>query len=75
MIPIPTLSRGPSPLRSPAFTGTAAYYLDPMSPVDNAIHPVIHAGRVAVITGAVSDIGRAAAEQFAMSVLFFDFIG
>jgi len=65
MIPISTLSRGPSPLRAPGFTGTASYKVDPISPVDITLHPVIHAGRVAVVTGAASGIGRAAAEEFA----------
>jgi len=52
-------SRGPSP-----FSGSASYRPDPMS-IDDELHPVIHAGRVAVITGAASGIGRAAAEEFA----------
>jgi len=33
--------------------------------IDDELHPVIHASRVAVITGAASGIGRAAAEEFA----------
>jgi len=55
-------SRGPSP-----FSGTASYRPDPMS-IDDELHPVIHASRVAVITGAASGIGRAAAEEFAKYV-------
>jgi len=50
-------SRGPSPLRP-------SYRPDDLT-IDNDLHPVIHAGRVAVITGAASGIGRAAAEEFA----------
>lgn len=60
--------RGPSPLRPPPFGGMASYHVDPMSPVDNEFHPVIHAGAVAVITGAASGIGRAAAEELAKFV-------
>ncbi|KAF8955301.1 hypothetical protein BDZ97DRAFT_1858621 [Flammula alnicola] len=56
-------SRNGSPLR-PAFTGTASYMPDSMSVADE-LHPVIHAGRVALITGAASGIGRAAAIEFA----------
>jgi hypothetical protein len=41
-----------------------------MSPVANEFHPVIHAGAVAVITGAASGIGRAAAEELAKCPLF-----
>jgi len=44
--------------------------------VADELHPVIHAGRVACITGAASGIGRAAAVEFAKWVLcspaFFD---
>ena len=36
-----------------------------MSPADADLHPVFHAGRVAVITGAASGIGRAAARELA----------
>ena len=39
-----------------------------MSPIDKELHPVIHAGRVAVITGAASGIGRAAAVELAKCV-------
>lgn len=54
-------SRRPSPLRP-----TSSFALDtPMSPTDRDVHPVIHPGRVAVITGAGSGIGRAAAVELA----------
>lgn len=45
----------------------ASYQVDTMS-IDSDCNPVIHAGNVAVITGAASGIGRAAAEEFAKSV-------
>jgi len=54
--------RGPSPLRPP----TTAFRIESLiSPIDSEHHPVIHAGRVAVITGAASGIGRAAARELA----------
>ncbi|CAA7258816.1 unnamed protein product [Cyclocybe aegerita] len=56
-------SRNGSPMR-PAFPGTASYRPDNISITDD-LHPVIHAGRVALITGAASGIGRAAALEFA----------
>jgi hypothetical protein len=55
-------NRGPSPLRPP----TTAFRIESLiSPIDSEYHPVIHAGRVAVITGAASGIGRAAARELA----------
>jgi hypothetical protein len=39
-----------------------------MSPLDESMHPVFQAGRVAVITGAGSGIGRAAAKELAKYV-------
>ncbi|KAL5524224.1 hypothetical protein ACEPAF_9364 [Sanghuangporus sanghuang] len=53
--------RGVSPLRAPV----TPYKQEAMSPIDKELHPVIHAGRVAVITGAASGIGRAAAIELA----------
>ena len=50
-------SRKPSPLRPTPY--------DPVAPMDDEVHPVIHEGRVAVITGAGSGIGRAAAVELA----------
>ncbi|KAF8631058.1 hypothetical protein AX15_002664 [Amanita polypyramis BW_CC] len=56
-------SRNASPLR-PGFTSTTSYQIDNPSVADD-LHPTIHAGRVAVITGAASGIGRAAAIELA----------
>ncbi|KAH8108520.1 NAD-binding protein [Phellopilus nigrolimitatus] len=53
--------RGPSPLRPPV----TPYKQEALSPIDAELHPSIHAGRVAVITGAASGIGRAAAVELA----------
>jgi NAD(P)-dependent dehydrogenase (short-subunit alcohol dehydrogenase family) len=39
-----------------------------MSHVNSDVHPVLHAGRVAVITGAASGIGKAAAVEMAKCV-------
>ncbi|KAI9507781.1 hypothetical protein F5148DRAFT_980868 [Russula earlei] len=65
MLPPPSIGergdRGPSPLRPP----TTPFRVEALSPIDSELHPVIHAGRVAVITGAASGIGRAAAREFA----------
>jgi len=64
------LSRGPSPLRPPILGTTPSHRrFEALSPVDSELHPVIHAGRVAVITGAASGIGRAAAFEFAKAGL------
>jgi len=60
----PTRSRNGSPMHHPAYGGTASYKPDNMSVADE-LHPVIHAGRVALITGAASGIGYAAAIEFA----------
>jgi hypothetical protein len=56
------VDRGPSPIRPPytPFKPESA-----LSPIDREMHPVFHAGRVAVITGAASGIGRAAAVELA----------
>jgi hypothetical protein len=55
-------NRGPSPLRPP----TTPFRIESLiSPIDSEYHPVIHAGRVAVITGGASGIGRAAARELA----------
>lgn len=64
---MPLGSRGPSPLRSTPYSLGVAYKLDDTvhSPLDEAAHPVLHEGRVAVITGAGSGIGRAAAMELA----------
>jgi hypothetical protein len=56
------LDRGPSP-----FTPSHRRF-EAMSPLDNEVHPVFHAGRVAVITGAASGIGKAAAVELAKCV-------
>ncbi|KAF6747975.1 hypothetical protein DFP72DRAFT_585209 [Ephemerocybe angulata] len=56
-------SRNSSPMR-PGFGGTASFKVDTLS-IDDDMHPVIHAGRVAVVTGAASGIGKAAAREFA----------
>lgn len=49
-------SRRPSPLRP----------YDPISPTNGAsVHPILHEGRVAVITGGAGGIGAAAALEFA----------
>ncbi|KAJ6584467.1 hypothetical protein B0H19DRAFT_387185 [Mycena capillaripes] len=56
-------SRGPSPKR-PALSGSASF--DPSGALDPGdAHPVLDQGRVAVVTGAASGIGAAAARAFA----------
>ncbi|KAJ7162983.1 hypothetical protein C8R46DRAFT_1102110 [Mycena filopes] len=56
-------SRGPSPKR-PALSGSASFHpAGALDPEDT--HPVLHAGRVAVITDAASGIGAAAARALA----------
>ena len=69
---MPLGSRGPSPLRSTPYNLGVTYKLNDTvhSPLDKAAHPVLHEGRVAVITGAGSGIGRAAAKEFAKCVDF-----
>ncbi|GBE85091.1 Short chain dehydrogenase andI [Sparassis crispa] len=59
-------SRRPSPLRP----GSSFAFETPMDPtLGKDVHPVFHEGRVAVITGAASGIGRAAALEFAKTGL------
>lgn len=61
-MPMGDRDRGPSPLRPP----TTPFRIESLiSPIEREHHPVIHAGRVAVITGAASGIGRAAARELA----------
>jgi len=63
---MPLGSRGPSPLRPPPFNAAVSYKVhDAMSPMDHQVHPVLHEGRVAVVTGAGSGIGQAAAIELA----------
>ncbi|KAF7292821.1 hypothetical protein MIND_01181000 [Mycena indigotica] len=60
---LPVRSRGPSPKR-PALFGSASFDpSDATHPEEN--HPVLCQGRVAVVTGAASGIGAAAARAFA----------
>ncbi|CCM05741.1 uncharacterized protein FIBRA_07973 [Fibroporia radiculosa] len=54
-------ARRPSPLRP----NSSFSFENPIAPSDMSVHPVIHEGRVAVITGAASGIGRAAAVELA----------
>lgn len=56
-------SRNTSPARH-GYLSTTSYKVDNMSVADD-LHPTIQAGRVAVITGAASGIGRAAAIELA----------
>ncbi|KAJ3997934.1 hypothetical protein F5050DRAFT_1568258 [Lentinula boryana] len=57
-------SRNGSPLRS-AFSSTASLFKPDSAGLGDDVHPIIHEGRVAVITGAASGIGRAAALELA----------
>ena len=59
------LDRGPSPLRPPIRGTTPSHRRFEAPSLDSDVHPVIHPGRVAVITGAASGIGRAAAIELA----------
>lgn len=59
---MPSLDRGPSPF-IPSYRR-----FESMSHVNSDVHPVLHAGRVAVITGAASGIGKAAAVEMAKCV-------
>lgn len=50
----------------PAYNVAVSYKLDDaVSPMDHKVHPVLHEGRVGVITGAAGGIGRAAAIELA----------
>ena len=62
------VDRGPSPIRPPY---TPFKPESVLSPMDRDMHPVIHPGCVAVITGAASGIGRAAAVELAKCVYRF----
>jgi NADPH-dependent curcumin reductase CurA len=54
----------------PAYTVAVSYKLDDAaSPMDHKVHPVLHEGRVAVITGAAGGIGQAAAIELAKCVV------
>jgi len=66
-MPLGSRSRGTSPSRSTPYSLGVTYKLDDTvhSALDKAAHPVLHEGRVAVITGAGSGIGRAAAKELA----------
>lgn len=63
--------RGPSPLRPPQtpMSYTPSGQDGGLSPLDVALHPTFYAGRVAVVTGAASGIGRAGAVELAKYVL------
>ncbi|GJE97647.1 NAD(P)-dependent dehydrogenase [Phanerochaete sordida] len=60
---LPHLSTSRQPSHSPMRPGARAYE-NPIAPVDG-VHPVLAGGRVAVITGGGSGIGRAAAVELA----------
>lgn len=59
--------RGSSPLPIRGTTPSHRRF-EALEPVDSKVHPVIHAGRVAVVTGAASGIGKAAAIELARCV-------
>jgi hypothetical protein len=61
----PSRSRNASRHGSPPRFGSTSYRPDEPESLDSDLHPVVHEGRVAVITGAASGIGRAAALEFA----------
>lgn len=61
-------SRNGSPLR-PAFSSTASSFKPDSASLGDDVHPIINEGRVAVITGAASGIGRAAALELAKYVI------
>ncbi|THH02641.1 hypothetical protein EW026_g240 [Hermanssonia centrifuga] len=60
-----SVSNSRQPSRSPLRPNSSFAFENPISPVDGGVHPVIHEGKVAVITGAGSGIGRAAATELA----------
>jgi hypothetical protein len=68
MLDLPAISnhtsRNGSPLR-PAFSSVASLFKPDSAGLGDEVHPVIHEGRVAVITGAASGIGQAAALELA----------
>ena len=59
-----SMSSSRQPSASPLRPGAPRAYENPIAPVDG-VHPVLHEGRVAVITGAGSGIGQAAAVELA----------
>ncbi|KIP04228.1 hypothetical protein PHLGIDRAFT_25699 [Phlebiopsis gigantea 11061_1 CR5-6] len=61
---LPILSNSRQPSASPLRPASTRTFDNPIAPVDG-VHPVLHEGRVAVITGAGSGIGRAAAVELA----------
>lgn len=63
---LPHLSSNGSrqPSHSPLRPGSSRAFENPIAPVDG-VHPVLHEGRVAAITGGGSGIGRAAAIELA----------